>query len=121
MDLRTLRPLDTATVLDSVKKTGKLLIVHEDNITGGVGSEIAALAADAAFDYLDAPITGSAARTCRQCLCPNPGDAYMPNTHKIAKPCVLWRLTEFKPQITYLFRSFIVKPEQRAVLPWLKS
>ena len=43
LDLRTLTPLDTDTVLNSVKKTGKLAIVHEDNITGGVGAEIAAI------------------------------------------------------------------------------
>ena len=86
VDLRTLKPLDTETVLESVKKTGKLLIVHEDNITGGVGSEIAALAADAAFDYLDAPIS----RLCGPDVPTMPfaqtlEDAYMPNTQKIAE------------------------------------
>ena len=86
VDLRTLKPLDTETVLESVKKTGKLLIVHEDNITGGVGSEIAALAADQAFDYLDAPI----GRVCGPDVPTMPfaqtlEDAYMPNTQKIAE------------------------------------
>ena len=57
IDLRTLTPLDTETILESVKKTGKLAIVHEDNITGGVGAEIAALAAGQAFEYLDGPVT----------------------------------------------------------------
>ena len=85
VDLRTLKPLDTETVLTSVKKTGKLLIVHEDNITGGVGAEIAALAADQAFDYLDAPI----ARLCGPDVPTMPfaqtlEDAYLPNTEKIA-------------------------------------
>ena len=56
IDLRTLTPLDTETVLDSVKRTGKLAVVHEDNITGGVGAEIAAVVADQAFEYLDGPI-----------------------------------------------------------------
>jgi len=57
IDLRTLRPLDRATVLDSVRKTGKCLIVHEDNRFGGYGAEIAAIVADEAFDYLDGPVS----------------------------------------------------------------
>ena len=86
VDLRTLKPLDTGTILESVKKTGKLLIVHEDNITGGVGSEIAALAADQAFEYLDAPV----ARVCGPDVPTMPfaqtlEDAYMPNAQKIAE------------------------------------
>jgi 2-oxoisovalerate dehydrogenase E1 component beta subunit len=56
MDLRTLYPLDTAAILESAKRTGKILIVHEDNLTGGIGGEISALIAEHAFEYLDAPI-----------------------------------------------------------------
>ncbi|MBC8163351.1 MAG: alpha-ketoacid dehydrogenase subunit beta [Roseiflexaceae bacterium] len=56
VDLRTLRPLDTATILASVRKTSKLLIVHEDNLTGGLGGELAAIVAQEAFEQLDAPI-----------------------------------------------------------------
>jgi 2-oxoisovalerate dehydrogenase E1 component beta subunit len=57
VDLRTLRPLDKETVLDSVKKTGKCLIVYEDNRFGGYGAEVAAIVAEEAFDYLDGPVT----------------------------------------------------------------
>lgn len=57
VDLRTLAPLDTEAILESVKKTSKVLIVHEDNLTGGVGAEVAALVGQEAFDYLDGPIT----------------------------------------------------------------
>jgi 2-oxoisovalerate dehydrogenase E1 component beta subunit len=57
VDLRTLRPLDKATVLESVKRTSKVLIVHEDNVTGGIGAEVAALVGQEAFAYLDGPIT----------------------------------------------------------------
>jgi 2-oxoisovalerate dehydrogenase E1 component beta subunit len=57
VDLRTLRPLDQETILASARKTGKVLIVHEDNLTGGLGGEIAALIGQHAFEYLDAPIT----------------------------------------------------------------
>lgn len=56
IDLRTLRPLDRETLLASVRKTGKCLIVYEDNRFGGYGAEIAAILAEEAFDYLDGPI-----------------------------------------------------------------
>ena len=85
VDLRTLKPLDKDAILKSVKKTGKALIVHEDNITGGVGAEVSALLAEEAFDYLDGPIT----RVCGPDIptmpfAPTLEDAYMPNTEKIA-------------------------------------
>ena len=56
VDLRSLAPLDKETVLESVKKTSRALIVHEANMTAGFGAEIAALIAGEAFDYLDAPV-----------------------------------------------------------------
>jgi 2-oxoisovalerate dehydrogenase E1 component beta subunit len=56
VDVRTLLPLDKATLLASVRKTGKALIIHEDNLTGGFGAEIAAILADEAFTDLDAPV-----------------------------------------------------------------
>lgn len=56
IDLRTLAPLDRDAILSSVKKTGRALIVHEDVLTGGIGGEIAALIAEYAFEYLDAPV-----------------------------------------------------------------
>jgi len=56
VDLRTLAPLDKEAILESVRKTGKALIVHEDNLTGGIGGEVAAIIAEEAFDYLDGPI-----------------------------------------------------------------
>lgn len=56
IDLRTVSPWDKGRVLESVKKTGKALIVYEDNITGGFGAEVAAVIAEEAFEYLDGPI-----------------------------------------------------------------
>jgi 2-oxoisovalerate dehydrogenase E1 component beta subunit len=56
VDLRTLRPLDRETVLESVRKTGKCVIVYEDNRFGGYGAEVAAILAEEAFEYLDGPI-----------------------------------------------------------------
>ena len=86
VDLRTLKPLDVPTVLESVKKTGRLLVVHEDNVTGGVGAEVAALAAGEAFEFLDAPVT----RLCGPDVPTMPfaqtlEDAYMPNVERIAE------------------------------------
>jgi pyruvate dehydrogenase E1 component beta subunit len=56
VDLRTLTPLDKQTIVKSVRKTGRLVIVSEDAKTAGVSSEIAAVVAEEALDYLDAPI-----------------------------------------------------------------
>jgi 2-oxoisovalerate dehydrogenase E1 component len=56
IDLRSLNPLDKETIFTSVKKTSKLLIVHEDKVFGGFGGELAALVAAEAFEYLDAPV-----------------------------------------------------------------
>jgi 2-oxoisovalerate dehydrogenase E1 component beta subunit len=61
VDLRTLLPLDEATILEEVSRSGKLLIVHEDTLTGGVGAEVAARVAEKAFEYLDGPIRRVAA------------------------------------------------------------
>lgn len=57
VDLRTVRPLDAETILESVKKTSKALVVYEDNKALGVGAEVAAIIAEEAFDFLDAPVT----------------------------------------------------------------
>ena len=57
VDLRTVRPIDRETVLASVQKTGKALIVHEDTKAGGIGAEVAGIIAEDAFEYLDGPVT----------------------------------------------------------------
>ena len=83
VDLRSVSPLDTETLLESVKKTGRVCIVHEDNLTGGVGAEVAAIVATDAFEYLDAPVQRVAARdvpsfpyspTLEDVLLPGPPD-----------------------------------------------
>jgi 2-oxoisovalerate dehydrogenase E1 component len=56
IDLRTLLPWDQDTVLESARKTGRVLVLHEDCLTGGIGGEIAAVIADQAFRFLDAPV-----------------------------------------------------------------
>lgn len=86
VDPRTLSPLDQETILASVKKTSKVLIVYEDNLSFGWGAEVAALIASQAFEYLDAPVMRVAgpdvpavpfARTLQ--------DFFMPNADKIAR------------------------------------
>ncbi|WP_343617632.1 dehydrogenase E1 component subunit alpha/beta [Flavobacterium sp.] len=56
IDLRTLQPLDTETIFDSVKKTGKAIIYQEDTMFGGIASDISALIMENCFEYLDAPV-----------------------------------------------------------------
>jgi len=56
VDLRSLLPLDKETVLDSVRKTSRALVVHEDKVFAGFGGEIAGMIADEAFSWLDAPV-----------------------------------------------------------------
>lgn len=60
IDLRILLPWDKATVEESVKKTGKVIILHEDTLTGGIGAEIAAHISEHCFKYLDSPVMRSA-------------------------------------------------------------
>ena len=61
VDLRTLIPLDKEAVFESVRKTSKAIVLHEDNKTGGVGAEIVALLAEDCFDSLDGPVMRIAA------------------------------------------------------------
>ncbi len=85
IDLRTLLPIDKAAILASVRKTGKALIVHEDNLTGGYGAEIAALLANDAFTDLDAPVRRLAGPDVPAVPFSHPmQDWFMPNTEKIA-------------------------------------
>ncbi len=56
IDLRSLIPLDVDTIIESVKKTGKVIVVHEDKVFSGFGAEIAATITEKAFEYLDGPV-----------------------------------------------------------------
>jgi 2-oxoisovalerate dehydrogenase E1 component beta subunit len=86
VDLRTLRPLDKEAVINSVKKTGRALIVHEANLFGGFGGEIAAILAEEAFEYLDAPVRRLAGPDVPAMPFAQPmEDFFMPNPQKIAE------------------------------------
>ena len=56
VDIRSLIPLDKETILKSVQKTSRALVVHEDKVFGGFGGELSAIIAEEAFQYLDAPV-----------------------------------------------------------------
>ena len=84
LDLRSLVPLDKDLILQGVRETGKVLIVHEDTLTGGIGAEVAALIADQAFEFLDAPIKRVAALDTPVPFAPPLEEFVLPDTGKIA-------------------------------------
>src|SRR5262245_35587567 len=83
IDLRTLKPLDTATILASVRRTSKALVVHSANQLAGVGAEVAALISQHAFEWLDAPVMRLAGLDTPVPISPPLEDAYRPNAQKI--------------------------------------
>jgi len=86
IDLRTLLPVDEQTVLASVRKTGKALIVHEDTLTGGYGAEIAAILAEHAFTDLDGPVMRLAGPDVPAVPYSHPlQDWFMPDAARIAQ------------------------------------
>jgi acetoin:2,6-dichlorophenolindophenol oxidoreductase subunit beta len=92
IDIRTLVPFDWLTVFESVAKTGKLIIVEEDNLTGGWGAEVAARVADTCVGYLDAPIRRIAAPDTPVPFAPIMENFYVPSVERIvaaAKELVL--------------------------------
>ena len=85
IDLRTIVPLDKETILDSVKKTSKVLIVHEDTRTAGFGGELASIIAEEAFEYLDAPVRRLTGPDVPAMPFAKPlEDAFLPNPVRIA-------------------------------------
>ncbi|MBN1652033.1 MAG: 2-oxoisovalerate dehydrogenase [Bacteroidales bacterium] len=83
IDLRSLLPLDTESIIQSVKKTNKVLIVHEDKVFSGFGGEVAAQIADIAFEFLDAPIKRVGATFTPVGFNRILENAILPNTQKI--------------------------------------
>ncbi len=83
VDLRSLVPLDREAVLRSVRKTGKLVVLHEACLTGGYGAEIAAFVADRGFDFLDAPIKRVAAPDTPVPFSPSMEAFFLPDEAKL--------------------------------------
>lgn len=83
LDLRTLSPLDTDAIVTTARKTGKILVAHEANLTGGLGGEVAAIVAQGAFEYLDGPITRVGAPDCPVPHAPAMETAYLPRADTI--------------------------------------
>jgi 2-oxoisovalerate dehydrogenase E1 component beta subunit len=85
VDLLSVQPLDRETIIEAAKLTGKVLVVHEDTLTGGFGAEIAALVAEHAFEFLDAPVRRLAGPDIPSMPYHHAmEDYFMPNPQKIA-------------------------------------
>ena len=84
VDLRTLLPLDRETILESVRRTNKLLVVHEDTRTGGIAGEIAAMVTESAFDDLDGPIRRVTSLDTPVPFSPPLEEYFLPNAERIA-------------------------------------
>jgi 2-oxoisovalerate dehydrogenase E1 component beta subunit len=78
VDLRTLAPLDDETILESVRKTSKAIVLDEATLTGGIGGEVAARIGERAFEYLDAPVLRMAAPDTPVPFSPPLEEAFLP-------------------------------------------
>ena len=83
IDLRTVQPLDSATILESVRRTNRALVVHEAVTFGGIGAEVAAQIQEEAFDYLDAPVLRLGAPFAPVPFSPVLERAYIPDANRI--------------------------------------
>ena len=83
VDLRTLLPIDEETILESVRRTSKAILLHEDVLTGGIGGELAARITEKAFEYLDGPVLRIAAPDTPVPYSPPLEEAFLPNAEKV--------------------------------------
>ena len=83
IDLRTLSPLDKDAILGSVKKTNRVMVLHEASLTGGIGGEISAIIAEEAFEWLDAPVIRVASIDAPVPFAPQMEDYYLPSLGEI--------------------------------------
>jgi 2-oxoisovalerate dehydrogenase E1 component beta subunit len=85
VDLRTLLPLDVHAILETAARTGKVIVLHEATRTGGPGAEVAALIAERAFEYLDAPVVRLAAPDTPVPYAPTLEAAFIPDAERVGK------------------------------------
>lgn len=83
IDLRTLAPLDKEAILATVKKTNRVMVLHEASLTGGIGGEISAIIAEEAFEWLDAPVIRVASIDAPVPFAPPMEDYYLPSLQEI--------------------------------------
>jgi pyruvate dehydrogenase E1 component beta subunit len=87
VDPRSVQPLDTATIVESARRTHRIVVVHEAVTFGGLGAEITAQIQDEAFDYLDAPVLRIGAPFAPVPFSPALEKAYVPDAARIAEAC----------------------------------
>ena len=87
IDLRSLAPLDKQAILASVKKTNRVIVLHEASLTGGIGGEISAIIAEEAFEWLDAPVIRIASIDSPVPFAPAMEDYYLPSLDEIVEGC----------------------------------
>jgi 2-oxoisovalerate dehydrogenase E1 component beta subunit len=85
VDLRTLFPLDEETILASIARTNRAIVLHEATRTGGIGAEIAAVIAERAFEYLDAPLVRVTAPDTPVPFSPPLEEFFLPNAEKVSR------------------------------------
>jgi 2-oxoisovalerate dehydrogenase E1 component beta subunit len=85
LDLRTLKPLDVESILRTARKTGKVLVAHAANRLAGIGAEVAALVAEEAFEWLDAPVRRIGSLDTPIPFSPPLEEAHRPNAEKIVR------------------------------------
>jgi 2-oxoisovalerate dehydrogenase E1 component beta subunit len=85
LDLRSLAPLDRAALLALARRTGRVLIVHEDSRTGGIGESLAAVVQEEAFEYLDAPVRVVGALDTPVPYSPPLEEAFLPSEEEVER------------------------------------
>jgi 2-oxoisovalerate dehydrogenase E1 component beta subunit len=85
LDLRSLAPLDREAILESVAKTSRALLLYEARRTGGIGGELAAIIAEEAFEYLDAPVVRVASQDAPVPYAPPLESAFLPSAAKVVE------------------------------------
>jgi len=85
IDLRSLAPLDKEAILATVKKTNRVMILHEASLTGGIGGELSAIIAEEAFEWLDAPVIRVASIDSPVPFAPQMEDYYLPQISEIVE------------------------------------
>lgn len=83
LDLRTLKPLDKDAILATVRKTNRVIVLHEASLTGGIGGEISAIVAEEAFEWLDAPVIRIASIDAPVPFAPEMEDYFLPSISEI--------------------------------------